>query len=50
MCLTCVSYIIYAYIEYYRNAVANDGIDESQKQNFNTFQESLLDFTSIKDN
>ena len=41
---------MYAYCEYYRNAVTIDEIDEPQNQNYNTFQESLLDYTSNKDN
>ena len=48
MCVAYASYIL-IYV-YHRNAVSIDEIDESQNQNYNTFQDSLLDYTSNMDN
>ena len=42
----CVAYVNYALYSFHRNAESIDEIDEPQNQNYNTFQESLLDYTS----
>lgn len=49
--MACVQTIaMCSYYTYHRNAASADEIDEPQNQNYNTFQDSLLDYASNKDN
>ena len=51
--MACVQ-TIYSHVliiqSFHRNAASADEIDEPQNQNYNTFQDSLLDYASNKDN